>query len=167
MIRLINDSGVLGEKISSLDNVSFATMIEAIHAVQNNLGITGTTAKEAATTIEGSVNSMKGAWENWLVGLASPDADLGALTENLVQSVVTVIQNVGPTIGRILGNLGNLILDGLSNLFPDVAGWISGPIEGVKSAFSTLGEAIGKVFTPERTAAISEFSRNLPKLRQR
>lgn len=157
MIRLINDSGVLGKKISSLDNVSFATMIEAIHEVQNNLGITGTTAKEAATTIEGSVNSMKGAWENWLVGLASPDADLGALTENLVQSVVTVIQNVGPTIGRILSNLGNLILDGLSNLFPDVAGWISGPIEGVKSAFSTLGEAIGKVFTPERTAVISEF----------
>lgn len=157
MIRLINDSGVLGKKISSLDNVSFATMIEAIHEVQNNLGITGTTAKEAATTIEGSVNSMKGAWENWLVGLASPDADLGALTQNLVQSVVTVIQNVGPTIGRILSNLGNLILDGLSNLFPDVAGWISGPIEGVKSAFSTLGEAIGKVFTPERTAVISEF----------
>lgn len=157
MIRLINDSGVLGKKISSLDNVSFATMIEAIHEVQNNLGITGTTAKEAATTIEGSVNSMKGAWENWLVGLASPDADLGALTQNLVQSVVTVVQNVGPTIGRILSNLGNLILDGLSNLFPDVAGWISGPIEGVKSAFSTLGEAIGKVFTPERTAVISEF----------
>lgn len=157
MIRLINDSGVLGEKISSLDGVSFATMIEAIHEVQNNLGITGTTAKEAATTIEGSVNSMKGAWENWLVGLASPDADLSALTQNLVQSVVTVVQNVGPTIGRILSNLGNLILDGLSNLFPDVAGWISGPIEGVKSAFSTLGEAIGKVFTPERTAAISEF----------
>lgn len=157
MIRLINDSGVLGKKISSLDNVSFATMIEAIHEVQNNLGITGTTAKEAATTIEGSVNSMKGAWENWLVGLASPDADLSALTQNLVQSVVTVVQNVGPTIGRILSNLGNLILDGLSNLFPDVAGWISGPIEGVKSAFSTLGEAIGKVFTPERTAVISEF----------
>ena len=157
MIRLINDSGVLGEKISSLDGVSFATMIEAIHEVQNNLGITGTTAKEAATTIEGSVNSMKGAWENWLVGLASPDADLGALTQNLVQSVVTVVQNVGPTIGRILSNLGNLILDGLSNLFPDVAGWISGPIEGVKSAFSTLGEAVGRVFTPERTAAISGF----------
>lgn len=157
MIRLINDSGVLGKKISSLDNVSFATMIEAIHEVQNNLGITGTTAKEAATTIEGSVNSMKGAWENWLVGLASPDADLSGLTQNLVDSIVTVVQNVGPTIGRILSNLGNLILDGLSNLFPDVAGWISGPIEGVKSAFSTLGEAIGKVFTPERTAAISEF----------
>lgn len=157
MIRLINDSGVLGKKISSLDNVSFATMIEAIHEVQNNLGITGTTAKEAATTIEGSVNSMKGAWENWLVGLASPDADLSALTQNLVQSVVTVVQNVGPTIGRILSNLGNLILDGLSNLFPDVAGWISGPIEGVKAAFSTLGEAVGRVFTPERTAAISGF----------
>lgn len=157
MIRLINDSGVLGKKISSLDNVSFATMIEAIHEVQNNLGITGTTAKEAATTIEGSVNSMKGAWENWLVGLASPDADLSGLTQNLVDSIVTVVQNVGPTIGRILSNLGNLILDGLSNLFPDVAGWISGPIEGVKSAFSTLGEAIGKVFTPERTAVISEF----------
>jgi len=157
MIRLINDSGVLGKKISSLDNVSFATMIEAIHEVQNNLGITGTTAKEAATTIEGSVNSMKGAWENWLVGLASPDADLSGLTQNLVDSIVTVVQNVGPTIGRILSNLGNLILDGLSNLFPDVAGWISGPIEGVKSAFSALGEAVGRVFTPDRISAISNF----------
>lgn len=157
MIRLINDSGVLGEKISSLDGVSFATMIQAIHEVQRNLGITGTTADEAATTIEGSVNSMKAAWENWLVGLAAPDADLSGLTQKLISSVGTVLTNVIPVIQQILGSVGSLIADGLSNLFPDVSGWISGPIEGVKSAFSTLGEAIGSVFTPERTAAISEF----------
>lgn len=157
MIRLINDSGVLEKKISSLDGVSFATMIQAIHQVQENLDITGTTAKEAATTIEGSVNSMKGAWENWLVGLANPDADLSGLTQSLIQSIATVVQNVAPTIGRIISSVGTLIKDGLSNLFPNVGEWVSGPIESLKSAFSGVAEAFNKVFTPERREAISNF----------
>ena len=59
MIRLINDSGILNEKIEDLDNITFDQMIQAIHKVQQNLGITGTSAKEASTTIEGSVNSAK------------------------------------------------------------------------------------------------------------
>ena len=64
MIRLINDSGVLGEKIESLDNVTFDQMIEAIHKIQDNLGITGTTALEAGTTISGSWGSVQALFEN-------------------------------------------------------------------------------------------------------
>lgn len=71
MIRLINDSGVLGEKIESLDNVTFYQMIEAIHKIQDNLGITGTTALEAGTTISGSWSSVQALFENILTKVGS------------------------------------------------------------------------------------------------
>lgn len=71
MIRLINDSGVLGEKIKSLDNVTFDQMIEAIHKIQDNLGITGTTALEAGTTILGSWGSVQALFENILTKVGS------------------------------------------------------------------------------------------------
>lgn len=71
MIRLINDSGVLGEKIESLDNVTFDQMIEAIHKIQDNLGITGTTALEAGTTISGSWGSVQALFENILTKVGS------------------------------------------------------------------------------------------------
>lgn len=71
MIRLINDSGVLGEKIESLDNVTFDQMIEAIHKIQDNLGIAGTTALEAGTTISGSWSSVQALFENILTKVGS------------------------------------------------------------------------------------------------
>ena len=71
MIRLINDSGVLGEKIESLDNVTFDQMIEAIHKIQDNLGVTGTTAAEAGTTISGSWSSVQALFENILTKVGS------------------------------------------------------------------------------------------------
>lgn len=71
MIRLINDSGVLGEKIESLDDVTFDQMIEAIHKIQDNLDITGTTAKEAGTTIFGSWGSVQALFENILTKVGS------------------------------------------------------------------------------------------------
>lgn len=71
MIRLINDSGVLGEKIESLDNVTFDQMIEAIHKIQDNLGITGTTAAEAGITISGSWSSVQALFENILTKVGS------------------------------------------------------------------------------------------------
>lgn len=71
MIRLINDSGVLGERIESLDNVTFDQMIAAIHQIQDNLGITGTTALEAGTTISGSWSSVQALFENILTKVGS------------------------------------------------------------------------------------------------
>lgn len=122
MARLVNESGLLSEaqKINlddtqnlgaALQDVGFDTIIQAIHEIQVQMGITGTTAAEAADTISGSVSSMKAAWDNWLVGLANPDADLTGLTQTLVDSFGTVVDNVLPVVGRIGESLVQVFAD--------------------------------------------------------
>lgn len=109
MARLINDSGVLGDSMKvtaeNVKDVPFDKMIEAIHKVQTEMGITGTTAKEASTTIEGSVNSAKAAWENWLAGLGTSGADVGALTNQLVEAAGTAAQNIVPRVAQVFQSL--------------------------------------------------------------
>lgn len=113
MARLINDSGVLGKsmKVTSktVNEVSFDKMIEAIHVVQQNMGITGTTAKEAADTISGSVSSMKASWQNLVTGLADDNADFGALVENFVNSLANVFKNIGSRIKIIAEGIAKLV----------------------------------------------------------
>ena len=109
MIRLINDPGVLNETIESLDSVSFDQIIEAIHEVQTQIGITGTTAKEAEDTIQGSTAAMKSSWENLMIGLASGDQDMGQLVSNFTNSIETAAQNLLPRIGIILQGIGPMI----------------------------------------------------------
>ena len=108
MIRLINDSGILNEKISDLDNVTFDQMIQAIHKVQENLGITGTSAKEASTTIEGSANSAKAAWENFEAGVISAN--------DLVDTFWTAAQNILNNLGQMIPRLGKTGMDVLESL---------------------------------------------------
>lgn len=117
MIRLINDSGVLNEKIESLDNVTFDQIIEAIHEVQTQIGITGTTAKEAEETIQGSTAAMKSAWDNFLIGVASGDQDVDKLFSDFVSSAETAASNILPVIGTIVQELGSMV--GLE--LPDIA----------------------------------------------
>ena len=90
---------------------SYSDIVEAIHIVQDEMGITGTTAEEAATTIEGSVNMAKAAWDNWLAGLGNEDADMGGLTDQLVESVTTAGENIIPRVGQIMMTLGQTIAD--------------------------------------------------------
>lgn len=131
MARLINDTGVMGDSFKAtaknVNEVPFDKMIEAIHQAQTEMGITGTTALEASTTIEGSVNSAKAAWQNWLTGLGADDADMAALTDQLVQSVVQAGSNIVPRMGQIMSTLvqtvvqyapqlGQEIMDGLSQI---------------------------------------------------
>ena len=113
MARLVNDSGVLGKKIKvnakTINDVSFDKIIEAIHKTQEGLGITGTTAKEASETISGSVNAMKGAWENLLTGIASDDVDFSGLINNFVDSLTDVFKNIGPRIQTIAQGIVKLV----------------------------------------------------------
>lgn len=115
MARLINDSGVLGDTMEvtaeTVNSVSFDKMVEAIHVVQTNMGITGTTAKEAATTIQGSVAAMKSAWSNLTAGMADDSQDLGALVDNFVDSVDTAADNIVPRIQKMLPRLTSAVLD--------------------------------------------------------
>ena len=125
MARLVNESGVLGGSMKvtaeTVKDVPFDKMIEAIHQVQSEMGITGTTALEASTTIEGSINSAKAAWENWLAGMANPDADMTVLTDQLVQSVITAGENIIPAVGTVLANLGSAIQEQLPGVIEQIS----------------------------------------------
>ena len=109
MIRLINESGILNETITSLDDVTFDQMIAAIHAVQTNLNITGTTANEASGTIQGSLGTLKGAWENLITGLGDSSQDLGPLIDNVVESALNVVNNIEPIAIQAIRGLSQMI----------------------------------------------------------
>lgn len=128
--RLLSDAEKFSAaqgKVRDFSVDSYSDIVEAIHIVQDEMGITGTTADEAASTIEGSVNKAKAAWDNWLAGLGNEDADMGALTDQLVQSVVTAGENIIPRMGQIMSTLvqtvvqyapqlGQEIMNGLSQI---------------------------------------------------
>lgn len=116
MARLINDSKVLGDtfvttgKKGNFDEVvTFDKIIEAIHIVQEQMGITGTTALEAATTIEGSLNMTKAAWTNLLTGMADDNADFDTLINNLVDSASAFGDNILPRIEMAIKGIGQLV----------------------------------------------------------
>jgi len=105
MERLIQDANKVKQANGEMGDLSidkFSDVVQAIHIMQEQMGISGTTAKEAATTIEGSVGMMKAAWQNWLAELGKDNADINGLTKQLVDSIGTVIQNVGPRIAQII-----------------------------------------------------------------
>ena len=135
MARLINDSGVLGDTMKvteqTVNEVSFDKMIEAIHVVQTNMGITGTTAKEASETIQGSVSAMRAAWKNFTTGMADDTQDFDTLIDNVVDSVDTVADNVIPRIQKLLPRL----TQGLSDLTQRLSSKIPGLLSKVLPSF--------------------------------
>lgn len=171
--RLLSDAEKFSAaqgKVRDFSVDSYSDIVEAIHIVQDEMGITGTTAEEAATTIEGSVNMAKAAWENWLAGLGNEDADMEVLTGQLVESVATAGENIIPRAGQIMETLGQTLADyapgvglylrnALINVLPES---VQGPM---RDAFSGVDEVIGKfadVFNdnlkPAADAADSVFS---------
>lgn len=107
MQRLLDDA----TKLSGIeyDISSYADIVDAIHVVQDNLGITGTTAKEASETISGSISSMKSSWKNLVTGMADGTQDMDALVNNFFDSVVTVGDNIIPRVSETLQGIGNAI----------------------------------------------------------
>lgn len=107
MQRLLEDA----EKLSGqkFDLSSYADIVDAIHVVQTEMGITGTTAKEAATTIHGSVNMTKAAWQNLVVGIADDTQDFDVLVNNFVDSVTTAGENILPRVEIALKGVGTLV----------------------------------------------------------
>lgn len=120
MLRLVQDAGVVSKSVESMDDVSFDQIIEAIHIVQTNMGITGTTAKEASVTIEGSTAAMKSAWQNFITGIADDNADMGGLIQNLVDSVMTVGDNILPRVQTIIQGIGTAVPQLLSAMVPEI-----------------------------------------------
>ena len=106
MQRLLKDA----EKLSGqkFDLSSYGDIVDAIHVVQTEMGITGTTAKEASTTISGSVSSMKSAWQNLVTGISDENANLEQLVGNFVDSAITAAGNIAPRIEQVLSGIGML-----------------------------------------------------------
>ena len=115
MQRLLADA----EKLSGVkyDLSSYADIVEAIHVIQTEMGITGTTAKEASTTIQGSVASMKAAWANLMVGMADDTQNFDMLLSNFIESIGTVADNLLPRIGVVIEGMGKLV----AGLAPEIA----------------------------------------------
>ena len=146
MARLINDSGVLGDSMTvtadTVNSVSFDKMIEAIHVIQTEMGITGTTSLEAATTIQGSMSSLKASWTNVLVGLADDTQDFGALLDTLSENFVTVVGNVLPRVQIVFNSIPKLI-EGLAPQIPAlVQSILPGLIEGAIALMNGIVEQL-------------------------
>ena len=112
MERLIADANALNAAQGNYTNYSiesYADIVDAIHTVQTEMGITGTTALEASTTIEGSIGAMKAAYQNFVTGLGDQNADIGALTEQLIESAGTVAENVLPVIENVVKNIAETV----------------------------------------------------------
>lgn len=158
MERLLTDA----EKISGIkyDISSYADIVDAIHVVQTEMGITGTTAKEAATTIEGSAKSMKAAWQNFLTGVSVGDndgiGDLDVLVGNVVDGVKTFADNLIPRLQIMLPRLAEgltQLVNGLApyvgpameTLLPSLMQGIGGLVSGIVQALPMAVEAVSEV----------------------
>ena len=110
MERLLVDA----EKISGVkyDISSYADVVEAIHVMQESMDIAGTTAKEAEATISGSMNALKSAVSNLIVGFGDANADMELLCGNMVDAFKTVVENITPVIENIIASLPT-VLDAL------------------------------------------------------
>lgn len=121
MQRLLKDATKLTGIKYNINN--FSDVISAIHVIQNQMGVTGTTAKEAASTIEGSLNMTKSAWTNLLTGMADDKANFGALIDELVNSLGALGENLMPRIQIALTGIGKLIdalLPQIANKIPEI-----------------------------------------------
>ena len=127
MERLIRDAEKLDDTFSvvhektkkGVDKItySFADVVEAIHIVQTEMGITGTTAEEASNTISGSLNMMKASWQDLLTSLSGGGVGLSQAIDNLVNSAETFLTNVIPVVEEALYGIGDLI----AQLIPVIA----------------------------------------------
>jgi phage-related protein len=179
MQRLLKDAEKLSGKKYELGN--FKDMAEAIHVVQTEMGITGTTAKEASTTIEGSVNSAKAAWTNLVSGMSQDNADMDKLINEFIESVGVAAGNILPRVEIALEGVGSLIekllpviidaIPGLiENLLPKLLA--SGTnivltlVQGIAAAIPSLLKVLNQLFTvllekiPEFFNSISELFSN-------
>lgn len=154
MQRLLTDA----EKLSGVkyDLSSYADIVDAIHVVQTEMGITGTTAAEAATTIEGSANAMKSAWSNLITGMSNENLDLGKLVQNVIDSVKSFADNLIPRLQimlprfvrgltQLISNMIPYVAPALELLLPPLIEGLGGLVSGIVQALPAAVEAISAV----------------------
>lgn len=180
MQRLLADA----EKLSGqkFDISSYADVVDAIHVIQTEMGITGTTAAEASATISGSAGSVKAAWQDLMVAFVSDDLSLDTQINNLIASVETMVTNLLPRIGasldgivKMIDKVAPIILakipELLSQLLPTI---ISAASALVQQIAELLPELIGVLFSADTlnqlitgfTNIIASLAQALPQILQ-
>ena len=158
MQRLIKDASKLTDVQKELgitvdaNDMSFGNIVNAISVVQSEMGIMGTTSKEASTTISGSVNAMKSAWSNLLTGIADDNADFSQLVDNFVNTLIGeggkggVLGNLLPRIKIAIQGIGKLFMALVEDVLPQILKEIPSLLEGLgptlMSSINSLIEAV-------------------------
>lgn len=162
MERLMADAEKLtGEHYTVGD---FGDTVKAIHAVQTQMGITGTTAKEASTTIEGSMNAMKASWQNLLAGMSDSGANMDGLINNLVDSVNTFASNIMPRIAPLINGMVTAAVQLLpqavnmitSQLLPLITAQIPSIVSGLSQVVQAIVAALPQIMSA-LTAALPQI----------
>lgn len=142
------------EEISGIkyDISSYSDIVEAIHVVQTEMDITGTTAREASGTIQGSLNAMKSAWDNLVAGIADPDADMSERIGAFAETTETAFNNIVPAVERGLETIVGVVSQAapiIAEKLPEMAGVI---IPAVQSVANEIGIALYESINPAEMA---------------
>lgn len=144
MQRLIDDANALNAAQGNMTKYSidsYADIVSAIHDVQTEMGITGTTAQEAATTIQGSLASTKAAWDNWLTGTGSIDALVGTVVNSaglLAKAIGDILPSLTTGISQLVAQLAPEIPPLINQLLPSI-------IDSITTMISSLGEQLPSI----------------------
>jgi hypothetical protein len=171
MQRLIARAAELSDTVDA-QSMSFANIVEAIHVVQKDMGITGTTALEAGRTISGSVGAMKSAWTNLVTGFADGNADIEGLIDNLVTTIVGdgtennlgVIGNVLPSVERALNGIGKLIEGAIPVLVERLPGLLQQILPVLLSSATSLVNSVIEVLPELVDLIVDTLIDNAPML---
>ena len=156
MERLLKDATKISGVKYDIKNLN--DVYQAIHVIQGELGITGTTSKEASTTISGSLSSMKSAWQNLLTGIADDNANFETLIGNFVDSIITFADNIVPRIEVVMDGLVDLILGLADTLLPQVleigVNLIQNLVSGITNNIGNLMATVNQTITTILNALI-------------
>lgn len=170
MKRLIKDASTMTDVQKQLgvtvdaSSMSFGNIVSAISVMQAHLGIAGTTAKEAAGTIEGSMNMVKASWQNLLTGMSSNEADMNTLIGNLVTSVDAFSKNIMPRIAPLINGMVQTAVALLpqavnmitSQLLPLITAQVPNIISGIQQVVQAVIAALPQIMSA-LTAALPQI----------
>lgn len=159
MERLLSDAEKIHQEatgeVTHYDINNLSDVYTAIHEVQTELGITGTTAKEASTTIEGSMNAAKASWDNFLTGTGDVDQlaeSVATLANNVVNNLSEIIPRLASGLPTLVSQLGGMIPDLSNQILPPL---IDGAVTLINGLISVLPELVQSLLPPLLQGAAS------------
>ena len=142
MQQLLADAQAISGVEYDID--SYSDIVEAIHTVQEEMGIAGTTANEASETISGSIGAVQASWDNLLINVANPDADLGAMIDQLIANVEVAAGNLIPVISNALMGISQVIVQLAPIIAAELPTLIANIVPPLLSAAGSILEALGQ-----------------------